>query len=182
MSTAPLHSVSRFSALDTVANLTGSCSDIMASDIDIKVKDSLKGTRFEASELASLSGGSVNWTYVATLAQPLEDGTRQVMVKHGETHMMTKPDFALTLIRCVRAAYIPRGRKPGADRMAAPRVAMLQDPVWEPFCRRREALQPPPRHYSPDATIPRFRRETHKPDSRVPAQWSDLEGLHPQVL
>lgn len=74
----------------------------MASDIDIKVKDSLRGTRFEAAKLRSLSGGSVNWTYVATLAQPLEDGTTQVMVKHGETHMMTKPDFALTLIRCVR--------------------------------------------------------------------------------
>lgn len=69
--------------------------------IDIKVKKSLEGTRFESSSLTPLSGGSVNWTYHATLAEPLEDGVTEVMVKHGETHMMTKPEVALTLIRCV---------------------------------------------------------------------------------
>lgn len=75
-----------------------------AAEIDAKVKEGLRGTRFEATSLSPLSGGSVNWTYLAKLKTPLEDGTTEVMVKHGETHMMSKPEVALTLIRCVSSA------------------------------------------------------------------------------
>lgn len=71
------------------------------SEIDVKVKKSLEGTAFESSALKPLLGGTVNWTYLATLLKPLDDGTTEVIVKHGERHMMTKPEFALTLIRCV---------------------------------------------------------------------------------
>ena len=76
-------------------------ADADHSEINAKVKKSLDGTQFESSELKPLSGGSVNWTYLAKLAKPLDDGTQEVMVKHGETHMMSRPDTALTLTRCV---------------------------------------------------------------------------------
>jgi hypothetical protein len=71
------------------------------SEIDAKVQESLQDTAFEASNLDRLSGGSVNWIYAASLLQPLEDGTMEVVVKHGETHMASKPDMELNLLRCV---------------------------------------------------------------------------------
>lgn len=71
-------------------------------DVDDKVKQALRGTSFEAASLERLSGGSVNWAYRATLSKPLDDGTSSVLVKHGETYMLSKPEFPLTLLRCVR--------------------------------------------------------------------------------
>lgn len=70
------------------------------SEIDAKVKKSLEHTAFECSSLKPLSGGSVNWAYLLTLSKPLDNGAAEVMVKHGETHMMSKPEVALTLVRC----------------------------------------------------------------------------------
>jgi hypothetical protein len=75
------------------------------SEIDVKVQKSLQGTRFECTALKMLSGGSVNWVYQAKLSRPLDDGTTEVMIKHGEKFMLTKPEFALTLIRCVSSPY-----------------------------------------------------------------------------
>lgn len=72
------------------------------TEINNKVQKSLEGTRFESSALKQLSGGSVNWVYEAKLSKPLDDGATEVMIKHGEKFMLTKPEFALTLIRCVR--------------------------------------------------------------------------------
>ncbi|KAL0933898.1 uncharacterized protein CTRU02_210697 [Colletotrichum truncatum] len=69
-------------------------------DVDLKVQQALESTRFKALTLKKLPGGSVNWIYLATLSKALDDGTTKVLVKHGETYMATKPDFALTLIRC----------------------------------------------------------------------------------
>jgi hypothetical protein len=78
-------------------------------DIDAKVQKSLEGTPFASSSLKKLSGGSVNWIYHAKLAKPLEDGTLEVAVKHGERHMATKPDFELDLLRCVcNIIHLPR--------------------------------------------------------------------------
>lgn len=70
-------------------------------DIDAKVQRSLEGTSFESSATEKLSGGSVNWIYLAKLSTPLDGGTTEVLVKHGETYMATKPEFPLTLLRCV---------------------------------------------------------------------------------
>ncbi|KAJ4128990.1 hypothetical protein NW768_007516 [Fusarium equiseti] len=69
-------------------------------DIHIKVQKALEGTRFAASSLEKLSGGSVNWIYVAQLTKPLEDGTFEVLVKHAEPYMASKPDFPLPSLRC----------------------------------------------------------------------------------
>jgi hypothetical protein len=69
--------------------------------MDDKVYQSLQDTRFAATSLRKLSGGSVNWTYHVKLAKPLEDGTSEVALKHGENWMATIPNFELNLLRCV---------------------------------------------------------------------------------
>lgn len=76
-------------------------ADLTPSDVDAKVQKSLEGTPYEASTLTGLSGGSVNWTYAATLTKPLEDGTKHVFVKHAEPWMKVRPDTALSLERAV---------------------------------------------------------------------------------
>jgi len=74
-----------------------------SSIIDSKVQKSLEGTLFASSNLKKLEGGSVNWIYHAPLDKPLEDGTTEVAVKHGEPYMATKPEFELNFVRCVRS-------------------------------------------------------------------------------
>ncbi|KAF4454910.1 hypothetical protein F53441_2649 [Fusarium austroafricanum] len=69
-------------------------------DIENKVRKALERTEFETSALEKLSGGSVNWIYLAKLAKPLEDGTEQVLVKHAESYMASKPEFPLPSLRC----------------------------------------------------------------------------------
>lgn len=71
------------------------------SDIDTEVRRSLEGTKFEAREFERLPGGSVNWVFLVKLSVPLEDGTTEVLVKHGESRMATKPEFPLDMLRCV---------------------------------------------------------------------------------
>ena len=69
--------------------------------IDDKVKKSLEGTRFSSSRVTKLDGGLVNWTYVADLIAPLEDGRTQVVIKHGEDFVAFRPDFRIGFDRCV---------------------------------------------------------------------------------
>ncbi|RBR09587.1 uncharacterized protein FIESC28_09806 [Fusarium coffeatum] len=71
------------------------------ADIQNKVKKALEGISLEISSLEKLSGGSVNWIYVEKLKRPLEDGTLEVLVKHAESYMASKPDFTLPSLRCV---------------------------------------------------------------------------------
>ncbi|KAH7174954.1 kinase-like domain-containing protein [Fusarium flagelliforme] len=73
-----------------------------SADIDIqnRVQKALKGTSFTTSSLEKLSGGSVNWIYVANLTRPLKDGTLEVLVNHAESYMASKPDFPLPSLRC----------------------------------------------------------------------------------
>ena len=71
------------------------------SGIQNKVKKALEGINLEISSLKKLSGGSVNWIYVAKLKKPLEDGRLEVLVKHAESYMASKPDFPLSSLRCV---------------------------------------------------------------------------------
>jgi hypothetical protein len=74
-----------------------------SSEIDEKVKKSLEGTRFAASTFTKLEGGLVNWTYKATLIRALDDGTSQVTIKHGEDFVQFRPDYKVSIDRCVRA-------------------------------------------------------------------------------
>ncbi|KAF5642236.1 phosphotransferase enzyme family [Fusarium tjaetaba] len=70
-------------------------------DIDSKVRKALEGTKFEVSELMEITGGSVNWIYKAKLLKPLDNGEEEVLVKHGERYMASKPESALPPIRRV---------------------------------------------------------------------------------
>ncbi|OTB08428.1 hypothetical protein M426DRAFT_52103 [Hypoxylon sp. CI-4A] len=69
-------------------------------EIKSKVLESLKGTPYEASSLDVLSGGTANFIYRAALLHPLEDGTKEVLIKHSEPYIANSPDFKLTLTRC----------------------------------------------------------------------------------
>jgi hypothetical protein len=73
-----------------------------ADPVDAQARKGLEGTPYEASSLQPLTGGIVNWGYVATLSTPLDDNTTDVFVKHGEKYMASIPDFPLDLERCVR--------------------------------------------------------------------------------
>ncbi|KAG5806447.1 hypothetical protein H9Q74_008572 [Fusarium xylarioides] len=70
-------------------------------DIDSKVQKALEGTKFEVSKLEKITGGSVNWIYKAKVVTPLDNGEKEVLVKHGEPYMASKPEFALPPLRCV---------------------------------------------------------------------------------
>ncbi|TPX16405.1 uncharacterized protein E0L32_004054 [Thyridium curvatum] len=80
--------------------------------IEDKVLKSLEGSRFESVALQKITEGNVNWSYVAKLCRPLDDGTEEALIKHGENFMSSKPDFALTLTRCVSAKANANGVGP----------------------------------------------------------------------
>ncbi|KAK8034791.1 hypothetical protein PG993_009786 [Apiospora rasikravindrae] len=71
-----------------------------SAEIQSNVLRSLKGTPFAATSLVPLSGGTANFIYLADLAQPLDDGVRQVLVKHGEGFLASNPGFQLSTSRC----------------------------------------------------------------------------------
>ncbi|KAI1384638.1 kinase-like domain-containing protein [Hypoxylon trugodes] len=71
-----------------------------SENITSKVLASLKGTPYESSSLDILSGGTANFIYRATLSQPLDDGTKEVLVKHSEEYIANNPSFKITLARC----------------------------------------------------------------------------------
>jgi hypothetical protein len=70
-------------------------------DVMSKVKGELSGTRYEIVSLRPLTGGNANFIFHAALAKPLEDGTSEVVVKHGEGFVATQPDFQIPTARCV---------------------------------------------------------------------------------
>ena len=76
-------------------------------DIEAQVKRELEETPYAASSLKLLSGGFTNFIYLATLANPLPDGTTQVAIKHGENYVARWEDFRITTDRCVIASCSP---------------------------------------------------------------------------
>ncbi|RYP15229.1 hypothetical protein DL765_005868 [Monosporascus sp. GIB2] len=69
-------------------------------DVATSVLKTLENTPFAPSSLKQLSGGTANYIYRVTLAAPLQDGTTEVLAKHGEDYVKDSPDFKLTLLRC----------------------------------------------------------------------------------
>ncbi|KAI0016956.1 kinase-like domain-containing protein [Xylariomycetidae sp. FL0641] len=65
-------------------------------EITLNVLDSLRNTPYSVSELEPLSGGTANFIYLAELQKPLEDGTKEVIVKHSEDFIANHPSFKLT--------------------------------------------------------------------------------------
>ncbi|RSL95305.1 hypothetical protein CEP52_012152 [Fusarium oligoseptatum] len=72
----------------------------ISDDIRRKVFAWLKNTRYAAFSLEPLIGGQANFTYHAKLLTPLEDGTTEVVVKHGEPYMARHPANEITTHRC----------------------------------------------------------------------------------
>lgn len=71
------------------------------SEIEDQIKKSLAGTPYEASALKQLVGGITNFIFSATLKKPLQDGTSEVVLKHGEGYVAQWTDFKLSVERCV---------------------------------------------------------------------------------
>jgi hypothetical protein len=72
-----------------------------AEEIKSEIFEWLKKTKYEATSLDPLSGGSANFIYRAKLATPLQDGTTDVLLKHGEGYMAVAPANKISTERCV---------------------------------------------------------------------------------
>lgn len=72
------------------------------NDIQSKTETWLQGTRYASKSITPLSGGTVNFTFLVDLSEPLEDGTEQVVVKHGEPFVGHTPSYKVSLARIVR--------------------------------------------------------------------------------
>ncbi|KAI1078469.1 kinase-like domain-containing protein [Whalleya microplaca] len=69
-------------------------------EITSKVLRRLESTPYAASSLDPLSGGTANFIYRAPLLKPLDDGTKEILIKHSEDFLANSPSFKLTLSRC----------------------------------------------------------------------------------
>jgi hypothetical protein len=81
---------------------TDMATENTADEVKSRVFEWLKGTRYESTSLEPLSGGSMNFIYKAHLSEPLEDGTTDVLVKHGEDYSAANSANKVTIDRCVR--------------------------------------------------------------------------------
>ncbi|KAF6827746.1 phosphotransferase enzyme family protein [Colletotrichum musicola] len=82
-------------------------SEDIPGDIANRVQTSLNGTPYAVSSLKPLAGGLSNFTYHAALLRALEDGSTDVLVKHGEAYMAKFPENPITTDRCdVEAACL----------------------------------------------------------------------------
>jgi hypothetical protein len=70
-------------------------------DISTLVLQELSQTTYECSSLTPLSGGTANFVYRGILARPLQDGTKTIIIKHGEDYVASNRDFKLSTDRCV---------------------------------------------------------------------------------
>jgi hypothetical protein len=66
------------------------------------IQKELMSTSYACSSLKPLSGGNANFTFKGLLTHPLEDGTQEVVIKHGEAYVALMPDLEIPTSRCVR--------------------------------------------------------------------------------
>lgn len=75
----------------------------------------LAGTRYACTDLAPLSGGVGNFVYKGRLREPLDDGTADVVVKHGEPFAAQWSALKLPMYRCVRQSSLLLGPPSSTD-------------------------------------------------------------------
>lgn len=75
-------------------------------EMKTKVENSLKDGPYACTSLEKLSGGTANFVYRGTLATPLSDGTKTVVIKHTEGYVAQSPGFKLTTTRCVSSSFV----------------------------------------------------------------------------
>jgi hypothetical protein len=68
----------------------------------IQIAQQLSQTRYACSSLTVLNGGTANFLFRGILAQPLEDGTKTVVLKHAKDFVAANRNFELDVSRCVR--------------------------------------------------------------------------------
>lgn len=65
----------------------------------------LSKTPYVCSSLTRLTGGTGNFVFRGVLSQPLQDGTKTVIIKHAEDYVASNPDFPLSTTRCVSIKF-----------------------------------------------------------------------------
>lgn len=70
-------------------------------EMSLKVQEWLQDGPYACTSLNKLSGGTANFVYRGTLAAPLQDGSKTVVIKHTEGYVAQSPNFKLTTTRCV---------------------------------------------------------------------------------
>ena len=75
-----------------------------AGEIKSRTLEWLNDTQFAADSIEPLTGGTANFIYRAHLRQPLDDGTAEVVIKHGEGFVANTPAFEISTNRCVRCS------------------------------------------------------------------------------
>lgn len=71
-------------------------------EITSKLMRELAPTSFACTSLVPLSGGTVNFLFKGRLLKPFEDGTTEVVIKHGEGYSASFTGLGLSTDRCVR--------------------------------------------------------------------------------
>lgn len=87
--------------IENVPGRTNMTTHKTPNEIKSEIIEWLKETRYASTYLEALSGGKANFIYRARLSKALEDGTTDVVVKHGEAYMAKFPCNELTIGRCV---------------------------------------------------------------------------------
>lgn len=72
-----------------------------ADEIASQVKQELGQTAFACTSLTPLSGGNANFIFRGKLQKPLDDGTAEIAIKHGEGFVALSPALKLSTSRCV---------------------------------------------------------------------------------
>lgn len=83
-----------------------------ADEILSRVTQELGPTGFACTSLTPLSGGTANFIFSGKLQKPLDDGTAEIVVKHGEGFVAQFPSLKLSTSRCV-GTKIHRNFLPG---------------------------------------------------------------------
>lgn len=97
-------------------------SENTAQDISTLVSQELSKTPYESSSLTRLSGGTANFVYRGVLARPLQDGTKTIIIKHGEEFVASNRDFKLTTDRCVSLRTRRSGTRADHSRSCSKRL------------------------------------------------------------
>lgn len=72
-----------------------------ADEIASQITKELGQTAFACTSLTPLSGGHANFIFRGKLQKPLDDGTAEIAIKHGEGFVALSPGLKLSTSRCV---------------------------------------------------------------------------------